>query len=166
LVTPATILSGLAGFALVIGGFEAVLIALGALKQIPGFTWIVDEGAEMLEDLGKILGDFAGSIVGGFAEGVSDSFPKIGENLAGFMENAEPFFTGLEKVDAESLEAVENLASMVLVLTATNVLDGLTSWFTGGNSLAKFGKDLGAFAPHFSAYADEVKDIDSSAVTA
>ncbi len=166
IATPAVILSGLAGFALVIGGFATVLVALGALKQIPGFTWIVDEGAAMLEKLGNTLGKFAGSIVGGFAEGISDSFPQIGQDLADFMKNAEPFFEGLDSVNAKSIAAVGNLAKMVLTLTAVDILDGLTSWFTGGNSLVKFGKDLEEFAPHFVAYAKEVKDVDASAIEA
>ena len=166
IATPATILSGLAGFALIIGGFEVLLVALGALKQIKGFAWIVDEGADVLAKLGNSLGKFAGSIVGGFAEGVSDSFPKIGQNLAAFMENAEPFFEGLENVNAEAVAAVKNLAVMVLTLTAVDILEGLTSWFTGGNSLVKFGEDLKEFAPNFVAYADEVKGIDGSAVEA
>lgn len=166
IATPATILSGLAGFALVVGGFELLLVALGALKQIPGFTWIVDEGAEVLAQLGNTLGKFAGSIVGGFSEGISASFPQIGKDLADFMKNAKPFFEGLENVNSESVKAVGDLATMVLTLTATDILDGLTEWFTGGNSLVKFGEDLNAFAPNFVAYANAVKDIDGSAVEA
>ena len=164
IATPAVILSGLAGFALVIGGFELILVALGALKQIPGFTWIVSEGADVLEQLGNTLGRFAGAIVGGFAEGISSSFPKIGQDLADFMTNAKPFFDGLEGVNAESLGAVKKLAEMVLILTAVDILDGLTSWFTGGNSMVKFGQDLEEFAPHFAKYYDSIKDIDAEVV--
>ena len=164
IATPVVILSGLAGFALVVGGLELLLVVLGALKQIPGFTWIVGEGGKVLIQLGDILGQFAGSIVGGFASGVSASFPEIGKNLAGFMENAKPFFEGLENVNANSLSAVGNLAKMVLLLTAADVLDGLTSWFTGGNSLVDFGEDLVAFAPSFVEYAKLVSGVDASAV--
>ena len=164
IATPATILSGLAGFALVIGGFAAILVALGALKQIPGFDWIVDEGAEVLKKLGNTLGEFAGSIVGGFAEGVTDSFPKIGENLADFMKNAEPFIEGLDGVDEKSLTAVKNLALMVLALTAADVLEGLTSWMTGGNSLGKFGEQLPSFGENMKKYSDNIKGLDSDAV--
>ena len=166
IATPATMLSGLAGFALVIGGFTAVLVALGALKQIDGFDWIVSEGGDVLVTLGNTLGKFAGSIVGGFGEGVSDSFPKIGENLGGFMKKAEPFFAGLKNINDEALKAATNLGAMVLALTAADVLNGLTAWFTGGNSLGKFGKDLKEFAPDFVAYAKQVKDIDASAIEA
>ena len=166
IATPTLILSGLAGFALVVGGLTAVLVALGALRQIEGFDWIMNEGATVLVKLGDTLGKFAGSIVGGFAEGVSDSFPKIGQNLADFMGNAKPFFDGLQNVNADTLAGVGILAGMVLALTAADVLDGLTSWFTGGNSLVNFGKELKDFAPYIVAYGKAVKDLDGSAIEA
>lgn len=156
IASPGVMLSGLAGFAAVIGGLEVVLVALGALNQIPGFSWIVGEGGKVLIQLGEILGGFAGSIVNGFLVEVSNSFPDIGSNLAAFMTNAQPFFTGLESVNAEAVSAVKSLAEMVLILTAADVLDGLTSWFTGGTSLVDFGKDICEFAPYFVDYANQI----------
>ena len=164
IATPAVILSGLAGFASVVGGFELLLVALGALKQIPGFSWLVSEGADMLASLANALGRFAGSIVGGFTEGVSHSFPKIGENLADFMINAEPFFEGLDHVNADSLAAVRDLAEFVRILTGASVLEGLTSWFTGGHSLVKFGEDLREFAPAFVEYSKMISGVDVDVV--
>lgn len=158
--TPGVIGAGLAGFAIVIGGLELVLVALGALQQIPGFSWIVGEGGKVLVQLGEVLGGFAGSIVNGMLSEVSNAFPQIGQNLANFMTNAQPFFTGLESVDAEAIEAVKKLAQMVLILTAADVLDGLTSWFTGGNSLSDFGNDLAEFAPKFVAFSRELSGGD------
>lgn len=165
-VSPAVVLSGLAGFALIVGGFTAVLVALGALKQIPGFEWIVGEGGEILAKLGNILGKFAGSIVGGLAEGISASLPQIGKDLSAFMDEAKGFFDGLKGIDASSSEAVGHIASAVLKLTATNVLKGLTSWFTGETSLVEFGKELKDFAPYFVSYYDTIKNVDAGVITA
>lgn len=164
LATPATIALGLAGLAIVIGGLEVVLVALGALKQIPGFDWIVSEGAAVIEQLGNTIGRFSGAIVGGFAEGMSSSFPKIGQDLADFMINAKPFFDGLCGINAAALSAVKNMAEMVLILTKASIRESLTSWFTGGNSLIEFGKDLNKFAPNFVKYSNTIKDVDASAI--
>jgi len=163
--TPAVILSGIAGLAIVIGGLELILVALGALRQIPGFAWIVSEGGKVLVQLGTILGEFAGSIVKGLLTEVTEAFPVIGTNLAGFMTNAHPFFTGLKDVNSETLKAVGNLAAAILLLTASAVIDGLTSWITGGNSIVKFGKDLAAFAPYFVQYSRAIKGVDAGAVS-
>ena len=122
--TPATVLSGLEGLALVIGGLELVFLALGGLKQIPGFTWLVEEGGEVLKQLGEILGGFAGSLVKGLVVKASEALPALGENLAGFMTNMSPFFVALKDVKTDSVEAVKNLSECVLILTAAKVLKG------------------------------------------
>ena len=168
IASPGVILSGLAGFAAVIGGLEVVLVALGALNQIPGFSWIVGEGGKVLIQLGEILGGFAGSIVNGFLVEVSNSFPDIGSNLAAFMTNAHPFFSGLESVNADAVSAVKNLAEMVLILTAADILDGLTSWITGGTSLVDFGKEICEFATYFVQYANTISaaEIDADVLQA
>ena len=163
-VSPAVVLSGLAGFALVIGGFEAVLIALGALKQIPGFDWIVGEGGKVLKQLGGIIGDFAGSILGGIAETFSDSLPTIGENLSGFAEKVKPFLTAMSEVDESTLRGAEYLASAVLKFTEAGALDGLTEWCSGDNSMAKFGQELAEFAPKFVEYAEAMEGVNTDVV--
>ena len=53
-----------------------------------------------------------------------------------------------------------------MLLTAADILDGLTSWFTGGNSLIKFGQQLCTFAPYFVNYCDTVKGINGDVVKA
>ena len=40
----------------------------------------------------------------------------------------------------------------ILILTAANILEGLTSWFTGGSSMTKFGKELAEFGPYRNYY--------------
>lgn len=166
IATPAVILSGFTGFALVIGGLEVLLVALGALNQIPGFSWIVGEGGKVLIQLGEILGGFAGSIVNSFLVKVSDSFPEIGQNLADFITNAQPFFTGIEAIKPESVDAVTKLANMILILTAADVLDGLTSWLTGGSSFSEFGKELSEFAPSLVEYSNAISGLDSGDLSA
>jgi len=166
LATPALIISGLAGFALVIGGLSLVLVALGALNQIPGFSWIVGEGGKVLMQLGEILGGFVGSIVKGLLEKMSSSFPTIGQHLSDFMTNATPFFKGLDNVNADSIDAVKKLAETVMILTAASVLDGLTSWITGGSDMVTFGKQLSEFAPYFNKYYEKIKGIDGGVVEA
>jgi len=163
-VSPATVLSGIAGFALIVGGLELVLVALGALNQIPGFSWIVGEGGEVLKQLGGILGGFAGSIVGGFAEGMTDALPGIADNLSEFMNKLDPFLSGLENVDSETVTAASQLGEMVLALTKSSVLEGLTSWLTGGSSFEKFGQEIAAFAPYFVDYSNTITGIDADAV--
>lgn len=159
-------LTGIAGLGIVIAGLTAILTALGGLSQIPGLTWLIDEGTAFLSQIGEAIGSFVGSIIGGFAAGVTNSFPQIGQNLSDFMNNARPFFDGISSIDSSALTGVGTLASAILVLTAANVIDGLTSWLTGGNALVQFGQELAEFAPYFNTYYESIKGVDGTVVEA
>ena len=159
-------MSGVLGVAVFVAELAAVLTALGALALIPGLTWIIGEGGNFLEAVGNAIGKFVGGIVGGMMEGVSSSFPKIGTDLSNFMENAKPFIDGAKNIDADAMNGVKALAEVILTLTAANILDGLTSWFTGGTSLADFGKELATFGPEFKKYCDSIEGIDGEKVQA
>ena len=165
LLTPAAIL-GVAGVGIVIGELALVLAAVGALAQMPGLQWLVEESSGFMQAIGKSIGSFVGGLVGGFGEGVSSSLPQIGNDLAAFMTNAQPFIDGAKSMDTTVLEGVQNLAEVILLLTAADLLNGLTSWLTGGSSLASFGAELAAFGPSMAEYAASVQGIDANAVVA
>lgn len=166
-VSPAIVVEGFLGFAVIVGGLEVLLAALGGLNQIPGFSWIIGEGGKVLMQLGDILGGFAGSIVNGFLTQSSKAFPEMGANLADFMNNAQPFFTGLSGIDSGTVNAAKAIAEVMLILTAADLLKGLTSWLTGGKeSMSDFGAELEKFAPSFVSFAEQVKDIDGAKVEA
>ena len=160
----AAIAMGLADLALVIAGTEVVIAAIGALNQIEGFSWLVGEGISVLKKLFEGLGEIAGSLVKGFLNVSFSGLEDIGTHLAGFMYNAQPFFDGVSNINEGVTRGMKNLAATVLILTANEILDGLTSWFTGGTDMKKFGQDLAGFAPYFKEYADIIKDINPDVV--
>jgi len=159
-------MAGVLGMGLVIAELSLVLAAIGALAQIPGLDWLINEGGKLLGSIGTAIGNFIGGIIGGIAKGITSSLPQIGTDLSNFMTNLQPFIDGAARIDSSSLESVKSLAGVILALTGANIIDSLTSWFTGGSSLVKFGEDLAAFAPHFKAYADTVSGIDPTVITA
>ena len=156
---------GVLGMGVVIAELALVLAAIGALAQLPGLKWLINEGAELMRGIGNAIGSFIGGIVGGFMSGVSSSFPKIGTDLSAFMTNIQPFIEGASKIDASMMDGVKALAEVILILTAANILDGLTSWFTGGSSLSGFADELVPFGKAMKAFSDEVSGIDSETVS-
>ena len=157
---------GVLGLGAVVTELSIVLAAIGALAQIPGLEWLINEGASLMQTIGNAIGQFLGGIVGGFAQGMSSALPQIGSDLSAFMQNAKPFIEGAKMIDETTLNGVHSLVGVILALTAANVLEGLTSWLTGGSSLSKFGDEIAAFAPKIKQYADTVSGIDASAVEA
>jgi len=92
------------------------------------------------------------------------SLPQIGTNLSDFLLNATPFFSGLALVNEGAVKAAKNLAEMIMLFTVSDFIQGITSWLTGGSSLADFGTELVAFGPSIAEFAETVKDVKPKAV--
>lgn len=136
---------GVLGIGAVIAELAIVLAAVGALAQIPGLNWLINEGGELLGSIGTAIGKLVGGIVGGFAEGLTDSLPDIATNLSNFMTNLTPFLDGVKMVDPDILGKVGGLAGAIIALTAADLLASIADFLTGGASFAQLGLDLSAF---------------------
>lgn len=155
---------GVLGMGVVIAELALVLAAVGALAQIPGLEWLINEGGDLLQSIGTAIGKFIGGIVGGFASGVSSQFPQIATDLSGFMTNIQPFVQGASAIDPSMMDGVKALAETILVLTAANILEGLTSWLTGGSSLTGFAEELVPFGIAMKQFSEEIAGIDGEVV--
>lgn len=159
-------MAGVLGLGAVVAELAVVLAAIGGLAQIPGLEWLIGEGADMMLNIGNAIGGFVGGIVGGIAEGFTASLPQIGTDLSTFMTNLQPFIDGAKTVDESMLTGVESIVGIISALTATSIVDSLTSWFTGGSSLTDFANELVPFGEAIKTFSDSVSGIDESAVTA
>ena len=156
---------GVLGIGAVIAELALVLAAIGALAQIDGLSFLVEEGGKFLEKVGTAIGQFIGGIVGGVMQGISSSLPQIGTDLSTFMTNFKPFLEGVKTIDSSALSGVVTLCEMLLLLTATDILNGLASFITGGSSLSNFAEQLIPFGEAMKEYADSISGIDNAAVT-
>ena len=91
-----------------------------------------------------ILALTAADLIAGIASFLTggSSFADLGTELSLFMTNAQGFLDGMGTIDASTVEAVKSLAQAILIITAAELLDGITSFFTGSASLAKFASQL------------------------
>ena len=158
-------MAGVAGMGILIAELAVVLAAVGAIAQIPGLSWFISEGGQFLQLLGNAIGQFMGGIAGGIIEGVSSSFPQLGKDLSAFMTNLQPFINGAKQIDASLADSIKALASTILILTAADILEGITSWITGGSSISEFGKELIPFGKAIKEYGNEVAGVDNGAIT-
>ena len=108
------------------------------------------------------------SVLTGLADWLTkgNGFPKMGEDLSSFTENAATFFSNLasyKKIDEETLTATKMLSGMIRNLSMTSVLTGLADWITKGTGFGQMGTDLSTFtdnASSFFANIDNFKKID------
>ena len=101
-----------------------------------------------------ILALTAADLIEGIASFLSGgtSFSTLGTELSNFIINAMPFITMSRMIDPSIMEGVKSLAEAVLILTGADILEGLTSWLTGGSSLADFGSQLGGLGTNLSSF--------------
>ena len=159
-------LAGIGVMTTLIVSMGVLIAAIGKLAETnPKLEEFLNIGIPILEKIGFALGSFFGNIVGGFAKGVTDGLPGIGANLSAFMINAQPFINGAKMIDEATMTGVKTLADAIITLTKADIIEGLTSWFTGGSSLADFGLEIAEFGVHLKAFADNVAGIDSASVT-
>ena len=155
---------GVLGMGAVIAELALVLAAVGALAQIPGLEWLIGEGGNLLQGIGTAIGKFVGGIVGGFMSGVSSQFPQIGADLSAFMTNVQPFIEGATQLNPSMLDGVKALAETILILTAADILNGLTSWLTGGSSLSDFATQLVPFGEAMRDFSIAIAGMDGELV--
>lgn len=137
------VLAGLANIALVLAGLTAIIVAFGALSEIPGFNDFIAKGGETLAQLFGVIGNIVGSLIGGVGEGISNSLPKIGENLSAFAEALKPMFEIFNGADMGGIGSFFSaIGGFVLMMTGNDIL----SFFTGGIDFAGIGNDLTSFA--------------------
>ncbi len=150
---------GVIALGVLLAELALVIAAVGQLAQIPGLEYLIGEGGDFLQVIGTAIGQFVGGLVGGFASGLTSNLPQIALDLSSFMVNLTPFLTGAKLLDAESMNGVKALAETLLILTGAKLLDSITTFLTGGTSMADFGKELVPFGESIKAFSDAVAGV-------
>ena len=159
-------MAGVLGFGALIAELAIVLAAVGALSFLPGLTWLVDKGGDLLEAIGTTIGRFIGGIAGGIAQGVTSSLPDMAYDLSSFMRRLQPFIEGARLIDESVVSGVQSLIKMVLALTAADVIQSIASWVTGSSSIGTFASELPALGRGLKSFSDSVAGVNPENVIA
>lgn len=160
---PAALSAG-GSLATAIGVLAGIFTALGALKQIPGFDWLIGEGIELLCKLGEGIGRFIGSFVKGVIGEALSVLPEIASQLSAFMSQMEPFFESANKIDPNSLQGVDTLMNIILKLTANDILTKFTRFPWESSPIDKMKDQLPKLGQAVIDFANQVKNLDTGSV--
>ena len=153
------VLKGLANIALVLGGFGALAYAFSYATK---YADQIEEGCKLITKITHGIGEALGSLVGGILEGVTNSLPKVGENISDFLTNLNPLFNLAKKDDAAKIgDFFESLGTGLLALTTNDFL----SFFTGGTDFAGLAEDLSQFATQLNPFFNEVAKVDETGLS-
>ena len=130
-------LTGIGILEALIASTVLVIEGLGAL-----FNWIDKDGAnfkrgaELLVDLGGLIGEFFGEMLASFGEALLILLPDAGTALSDFYNNAKVFIDGMSKVKPSVAQGAEALANALLKITAGEALNIIVSALTAGSTLS------------------------------
>lgn len=141
-------------------GFGGIATAVGAITdKIPALKDFADHGIDVFKKLAGGLGEIVGSLFAGLSSGL----PKIGENLSSFINNAKGFIEGIKEFDGGARKGAECLIDTLKELIKENVIEKVSTLFTGGKSFARLGTELNKFADNMGNFTDKMADMDGKA---
>ena len=93
------------------------------------------------------------------------SFSTIGQGLAQLGEGATAFFNATSSIGSDAVEAAKNVAAMILALSASSLIDAITTLLGGSTDYTSLGNNLKTFGEAVVGFSDIVSGkIDSGAV--
>ena len=118
---------------------------------------------------GSILALTAADFLAGIAQILNGglSFSDLGVELAAFGAGVLAFFTTIKGVDESGIEAATNIADMILVLTASEVISAIVEKFGGSVDFSTVGQNLKSFGEAVVGFSETISgNIDPEAVNA
>ena len=120
----------------------------------------IEKGKENMINIGKGIGGFFGGIVEGFLDISGQGIAELGNDLAEFMKNAQPFFDGLEQFDESMQQKAEAFANVALALSGTSFVNALADLINAINPFSKGMKEkFSEFGASIAAFAEETQGI-------
>lgn len=172
---PASALDVLLVIGEIIVAMEVIFLSIAALRAgmdalfgDGSYENFMESGIEALNQLGRGIGEFIGNLLGGIAGGAASGFakslPDIGESLSSFMENAQGFFAGLEKVPDTAVSSAISVAGAIAAIAAGDMVSSFFSCFTGSSSLENFSKGVVKLGEALISFYESIKSLDDDAI--
>lgn len=155
-------MKGIALAGVLIAEVGLVLMAIGALRKIPGVADFMDSGVEFLIDIGRAIGGFIGGIVGGVAEGATKGLPKVADNLSSFAENIKPFMEMSKNVPSDLAVKMEGISLAMKNIAAASIGNAIANFLDkigGGGSTELFVSELNALGRGLKQFSIETAGI-------
>ena len=144
--------NSLRAFAFSVNGIDA-----DQISGIAGAAKAIAEMADIVPNSDGITAWFSGD----------NSLAKFGSEMAAFGNSLRAFAFSVNGIDADQISGIAGAAKAIAEMAdIVPNSDGITAWFSGDNSLAKFGSEIAAFGNSLRAFAFSVAGIDPATVTA
>ena len=154
---------GIAALDVLLISLLAILGVVGEISDKVNFAG----GVVVFKQLGEALGGFGGAIISGLGGGIAEAITKIGESLSDFAEKSRPFFNAISEFGtSENVTAAGMLAACILALTVAELINGVVSFVSQENAMAKLGSELSDFANNAEPIFGAIANLNPESATA
>lgn len=154
--------AGLEALGIVVTAITAFIVLVGGINELcPELETFLDSGITVLNKVASGIGQFVGNLISGIGIGVTDGLPAIGENIKAFTDS-------LAGVDSSSVDAATSIASVIVALSAANVLDGLAgllNFFSGSSSTSSWADSMAELGEAMVSFSESISGLSDDAVT-
>ena len=151
-----------------------IALAIFAVSVQPFIALVSGIDASVLAGVGYLTAAILAILAVDFISGIINfmtlgqaSLINLGMELCVFGMYANIFFQSIKGVDASAVEAANNVASMILALTASELLSAITEKFGGSVDFSTMGQDLKTFGEAIVGFSQIISgNVDVAAVEA
>ena len=142
----------IAAMAIVMVGMASEFALVGvAVEKISGLETAITDGIAVAITISEALGEMIGKFVGGIFSGVAEGLSEL-EQTTGFFGELNNLFDVVSEVDDETVGKAATCASIIAIITATDLIAGISNLLginmgsdTLKNNLKAFGEGVAAF---------------------
>lgn len=162
------LIKGFAESALSILPYMGMQLSLFMVNLTPFIVGSKMIDSSVLEGIGYLSAAIIALSVAEFIQAISDflsfgsSLPDLGTKLSNFMINCLPFIATANLINPESISGVKTLVEAIMLLSAAELIDGMTSLFglfSKKEDADTFAEKLQSLGKGVKAFADEVSGI-------
>ena len=154
--------AGLGALGIVVTAITAFIVLVGGINELcPELETFLNSGITVLNKVASGIGQFVGNLISGIGIGVTDGLPAIGENIKAFTDS-------LAGVDSSSVDAATSIASVIVALSAANVLDGLAgllNFFSGSSSTSSWADSMAELGEAMVSFSESISGLSDDAIT-
>lgn len=131
---------------LFIGSIGAIGIAIGWLldkfDQNNVLISKLERAGELMKAIGALIGNFIKGLFDPSGIGKTKETSTIGEKLTNVMNDLQPFFESLGKIDDSTIQGLSNLSSAMGSIGKVGFFEAISQFITGKSSFETFGESL------------------------
>ena len=174
-------------YELKMGSIQTIMMSTGASleevnKYLQELNTYSDKTIYSFQDMTSNIGKFTNAGVGledavMAIQGVSNVAAVSGANaneasraMYNFAQalsagNVQPFIDGASSISPAMFSGVQALTDAILLLTKAELVQGITSWFTGSSSLSDFADELVPFGESMTEFSNAISGMDADLVS-